>query len=303
MKMNNILEAIGNTPHINISSLYNNKITVWLKLEKQNPGGSIKDRVALSMIEDAEKRGILKKDSTIIEATSGNTGIGLALISAVKKYALILVMPNSMSIERQKILKTYGAKIELTPSEMGMQGAIDKSLELAKNIKESWIPSQFTNKSNVNIHYSQTAEEIIEDFPRGIDHLIGGVGTGGHISGCAKKLKQKFHNLKVFAVEPKLSAVISGEKSGSHSIQGIGAGFVPQNLEVNLLDDVIKISKDEAFTFTRRAAKELGLFMGISSGANLAAIAKRLPQLKEGSQVVTFCYDTGERYLSVDDLF
>ncbi|MBN1650539.1 MAG: cysteine synthase A [Bacteroidales bacterium] len=303
MKAKNILETIGNTPHLKINRLYNSSYNVWIKLERFNPGGSIKDRIALAMIEDAEKRGILKKGSVIIEPTSGNTGIGLAIVAAVKGYRLILVMPESMSVERRRIMSAYGAEFELTPREKGMKGAIEKSQELASQIKGGWIPSQFDNEANIKAHKETTAQEILKDFPDGIDYLITGVGTGGHLTGVAEVLKVKWPKLKVFAVEPELSPVISGEKPGPHPIQGIGAGFIPKNLHTHILDGVIKISKDEAFSYAQKAAKEEGLFVGISSGACLAAIAKKIPEIPEGATILGFNYDTGERYLSVEGLF
>lgn len=303
MKFNSILEAIGNTPHLKINTLYDNKHEVWIKLEKNNPGGSIKDRIALAMIEDAEKKGLLNKDSVIIEPTSGNTGIGLAIVAAVKKYKIILVMPESMSIERRKIMSALGAEFELTPREQGMKGAIDKAKEMVSKNSNAWMPSQFDNPANIDIHKTATAKEIIADFPEGIDYLITGVGTGGHITGVAEILKEKFPALKVFAVEPEASPVIGGGKPGPHPLQGIGAGFIPENLHVNILDGTIQVSKDEAFEYTQKAAKEEGLFIGISSGATLAAIAKKLPEISEGSKILGFNYDTGERYLSVEGLF
>jgi cysteine synthase A len=303
MKANNVLETIGNTPHVRINRLFSKNIEVWVKLEKTNPGGSIKDRIALSMIEDAEKRGILNKDSVIVEPTSGNTGIGLALVGAVKGYPVILVMPESMSIERRKLMAAYGAKLELTPREKGMQGALDKAKELAEQNKNYWVPMQFDNYANTKIHREVTAQEILKDFPEGIDYLISGVGTGGHITGVAEVLKDKFPKLKAFAVEPELSPILSGGKPGPHPIQGIGANFIPNILNRKILDGYILVSKDDAFNYTVRAAKEEGLFVGISSGASLAAIAKKLDEIPEGSRVLTFNYDTGERYLSVDGLF
>ena len=303
MKAQNILETIGNTPHLKINRLFGNKYDIWIKLERANPGASIKDRIALSMIEDAEKKGILKKDSIIVEPTSGNTGIGLAMVAAVKGYDLILVMPESMSIERRRIMTVYGAKLELTPRELGMKGAIAKANEIAASNPKVWIPQQFENPANVEIHIKTTAQEILKDFPGGFDYIITGVGTGGHITGVAKVLKPKFPNLKVFAVEPTLSPVISGGKPGPHPIQGLGAGFIPKILETDLLDGVIQITKEEAFEFTQRAAKEEGLFVGISSGGALAAVSKKLNDVKEGSKILTFCYDTGERYLSIEGLF
>ena len=303
MKLNNILESIGNTPHVRINKLFGRNHEVWLKLEYANPGGSIKDRIALSMIEDAEKKGILKKGSIIVEPTSGNTGIGLAMVAAVKGYELILVMPESMSIERRRLMSAFGAKFELTPREEGMKGAITKANEIMKNNKNVWMPQQFDNPANVRAHMENTAREIIEDFNDGFDYLITGVGTGGHITGVSKVLKQKFPDLKVFAVEPDISAVISGGKPGPHPIQGIGAGFIPGNLDTSILDGVITVSKEEAFQFTQRVAKEEGLFVGISSGAALAAVNKKLPDIPVGKRILTFNYDTGERYLSVDGLF
>ncbi len=303
MKVNNILEVIGNTPHLKINKLFGNKANVWVKLERQNPGGSIKDRIALSMIEDAEKSGKLKKGSVIIEPTSGNTGVGLAIVAAVKGYEIILVMPESFSIERRKIMSAYGAKFELTPREKGMKGAIEKAKELVETIPGAWMPHQFENQANIEIHKKTTAQEILKDFPEGIDYLITGVGTGGHLTGVAEALKEKLPNLKVFAVEPEASPVISGGQPGPHAIQGIGAGFIPLNLHTNVLDGVIKISKDEAFEYAQKAALSEALFGGISSGATLAAIAKKLPEIPEGSTVLGFNYDTGERYLSIEGLY
>lgn len=303
MKASNILETVGNTPHLKINRLYDSIYDVWIKLEKANPGGSIKDRIALAMVEDAEKKGILTKDSVIIEPTSGNTGIGLAMVAAVKGYRLILVMPESMSIERRKIMAAYGAEFELTPREKGMKGAIEKAQELASSVKGGWIPSQFDNPANPDVHAGTTAQEIITDFPEGVDYVITGVGTGGHITGVAKVLKEKWPNVKVFAVEPELSPVISGGQPGPHPLQGIGAGFIPDNLETGLLDGTIQVSKDEAFEYAQKAGKSEGLFVGISSGATLAAIAKKLPEIPEGATVVGFNYDTGERYLSIEGLF
>lgn len=303
MKAKNILETIGNTPHVKVNRLFPSDYEVWVKVEKTNPGGSIKDRIALAMVEDAEKKGILKNGSVIIEPTSGNTGIGLALVAAVKGYRLILTMPESMSIERRKVLTALGAELELTPREKGMKGAIARAQELAAEIPGSWIPLQFDNPANFEVHRDFTAQEILADFPEGFDHLITGVGTGGHISGVAEVLKKKFPKLKVYAVEPEASPVISGGQPGPHQIQGIGAGFIPQNLKTELLDGTIQVSRDEAFEFTQKAAKLEGLFVGISSGASLAAVAKKLPELPAGSRILTFSYDHGERYLSVDGLF
>lgn len=303
MKAQNILETIGNTPHVKVNRLFPANYEVWVKVEKTNPGGSIKDRIALAMVEDAEKKGILKDGSVIIEPTSGNTGIGLALVAAVKGYRLILTMPESMSIERRKVLTALGAELELTPREKGMKGAIAKAQELAAEIPGAWIPLQFDNPANIEVHRDFTAQEILADFPDGFDYLITGVGTGGHISGVAEVLKQKFPNLKVYAVEPEASPVISGGAPGPHPIQGIGAGFIPKNLNTDLLDGTIQISRDEAFEFTQKAAKLEGLFVGISSGASLAAVAKKITELPAGSRILTFSYDHGERYLSVDGLF
>jgi cysteine synthase len=303
MKAQNILQTIGNTPHLKINNLYGNEYEVWVKLERINPGASIKDRIALSMIEDAEKKGILKPDSIIIEPTSGNTGIGLAIVAAVKKYKLILVMPESFSIERRRLMAVYGASFELTPREKGMKGAIEKATEMASTIPNAWMPQQFNNEANIEIHKCTTAQEIINDFPEGLDYLISGVGTGGHITGVGEVLKLKFPKLKVFAVEPALSPVISGGQPGPHQLQGIGAGFIPNNLHIKILDGVIQITKEEAFDFAQRFAKEEGVLAGISTGASLAAVAKKLPEIPKGSRILTFNYDTGERYLSVEGLF
>ena len=303
MKVNSILETIGNTPHVKINRLFNHDYSVWIKLERANPGASIKDRIALAMVEDAEKKGLLKPHSVIIEPTSGNTGIGLGIVAAVKGYRLILVMPESMSVERRKIMGAYGAELELTAREKGMKGAIERANELVKKTTDSWMPMQFDNPSNTNVHRETTALEIINDFPDGLDYMITGVGTGGHITGCAEILKKKFPNLKVYAVEPELSPVISGGAPGPHPLQGIGAGFIPSILNTKILDGVIKVSKDEAFTFAKRAAEEEGLFVGISSGASLAAVNQKLSDLPKGSKILTFCYDTGERYLSIEGLF
>jgi cysteine synthase A len=303
MKANSILETIGNTPHVKINRLFGPSTSVWMKLEKTNPGGSIKDRIGLAMIEDAEKRGALKPGGTIIEPTSGNTGIGLALAAAVKGYKLVVVMPESMSVERRRIMAAYGATFVLTPREKGMKGAIERATQLVSETAGSWMPQQFENPANIEVHRNTTAREILSDFPEGIDYLITGVGTGGHITGCAEVLKERFPNLKVFAVEPAASPVISGGQPSPHPIQGIGAGFVPANLHKELLDGVIPVSNEEAFQWAVRAAKEEGLFIGVSSGASLAAVAKKLPEIPPGSTVLTFCYDTGERYLSVPNLF
>ena len=303
MKAQNILETIGNTPHLRVNRLFGNTHEVYVKLERANPGASIKDRIALAMVEDAEQKGLLTKDSVIIEPTSGNTGIGLAIVAAVKGYKLILVMPESMSLERRRLMAVYGATFELTPREKGMKGAIEKANELAASTPNSWIPQQFNNPANIEVHKRTTAAEILADFPDGIDYLITGVGTGGHITGVGEVLKAKFPNLKVFAVEPTASPVISGGAPGPHPIQGIGAGFIPTNLHTDVLDGVIQVTKEEAFEYAQRAAKEEGLFIGVSSGASLAAVAKKLPEIPKGSKVLTFSYDTGERYLSVEGLF
>ena len=303
MKFSNVLQVIGNTPHVKLNRLFGSDHTVYIKLEKQNPGASIKDRIALAMIEDAEEKGILTPDSVIIEPTSGNTGIGLAMVCAVKGYKLILVMPESMSIERRKLMASYGATFELTPREKGMKGAIEKAGELAQSMPNAWMPQQFSNPANVEIHRNTTALEILNDFPDGLDALITGVGTGGHISGCAEILKPKMPNLKVFAVEPAASPVISGGTPAPHPLQGIGAGFIPDNLHRDTLDGVITVSKEEAFEFTQRLAREEGILAGISTGASLAAVAKHLPNLPKGAMILTFNYDTGERYWSVDGLF
>lgn len=303
MIANNILETIGNTPHVKLNRLFGSDHSVYIKLERANPGASIKDRIALAMVEDAEKKGILNKDSVIIEPTSGNTGIGLAMVAAVKGYKLILVMPESMSIERRRLMSLYGASFELTPREKGMKGAIAKAQELIDATPNSWMPQQFDNPANTEVHRQTTAQEIIRDFPNGLDYLITGVGTGGHITGCAEILKAKFPNLQVFAVEPELSPVLSGGSPAPHPIQGIGAGFVPGIYNKDVIDGVIAVSKDDAFSYAQRAAKEEGIFMGISSGASLAAVAKKLADIPAGKTVLTFNYDTGERYLSIDGLY
>jgi cysteine synthase len=303
MKVNNVLELIGNTPHVRLNKLFGNDYEVWIKLERQNPGGSIKDRIGLAMIEDAEQKGILKKDSVIIEPTSGNTGIGLGLAAAVKGYKLILVMPESMSVERRKIMSAYGAEFVLTAREKGMKGAIEKAYELAKENPKAWIPQQFDNEANTEIHRKTTAQEIIRDFPGGLDYVITGVGTGGHITAVAEVVKPKMPSLKVFAVEPELSPILSGGTPGPHPLQGLGANFVPSILNTGALDGVITVGKDEAYDYARRLAKEEGIFVGVSTGAALAAVAKKLPEIPKGSKILTFNYDTGERYLSIEGLF
>jgi len=304
MKANNILETIGNTPHVRINRLFaDRKVEVWIKLERANPGGSIKDRIGLAMIEDAERRGLLKPDSIIVEPTSGNTGIGLAMAAAVKGYKLILTMPESMSLERRRYLAALGAELVLTPKEKGMPGAIDKAQELLRDTPNAWIPQQFENPANVEIHRRTTAREILADFPEGLDYLITGVGTGGHITGCAEVMKEKFPKLKVFAVEPTTSPVLSGGQRGPHPIQGIGAGFVPAVLNTEMLDGIVQVAHEDAFKYAVRCVREEGIFIGISSGASLAAVSQKLPEIPDGSRVLTFCYDTGERYLSVAGLF
>ena len=300
MKVDNILQTIGNTPHVRIQRIFGPDANVWIKSERSNPGGSIKDRIALAMVEDAEKSGALQPGGTIIEPTSGNTGIGLALVAAVKGYKLILVMPDSMSIERRRLMLAYGASFDLTPKEKGMKGAIARAEELQAQTPHSWIPQQFENPANVEVHARTTAEEILADFPDGLDVLITGVGTGGHLTGVARVLKAKSPQLKVFAVEPTLSAVISGGPPGPHPIQGLGAGFIPKNLDVSLLDGTIQVDAEPAREYARRSAREEGMLVGISSGATLAAIAQKLPELPAGSRILGFNYDTGERYLSVE---
>jgi cysteine synthase A len=302
VKTNSILETIGGTPHVRINRLFGDS-EVWMKLERANPGGSIKDRIALSMIADAERRGLLTRETVIIEPTSGNTGIGLAMVAAVKGYRLILVMPESMSIERRRLMALYGAQLELTPREKGMRGAIDRANEMAATTSHAWIPQQFDNEANIDAHRATTAREIFKDFPEGLDMIITGVGTGGHITGCAEVLKKVWPSLKVFAVEPALSPVISGGKPGPHPLQGIGAGFIPGNLHAELLDGVIQVTKEEAFEYAQRCAREEGILAGISSGASLAAVSKKIGELKPKGRILTFCYDTGERYLSVEGLF
>ncbi|WP_303822658.1 cysteine synthase A [Apibacter mensalis] len=304
MKINSILEAIGNTPHVRLPNIFPDH-EVYIKLEKQNPGGSIKDRIALAMIEDAEKRGILKPGGTIIEPTSGNTGVGLAWVGTVKGYKVILVMPESMSIERRRLAAAYGAELVLTPREKGMKGAIEKAEELQKNTPNSFVPQQFKNQANPKIHAQTTAKEIVQDFPDGIDVLITGVGTGGHITGVGEVLKQKFPSVKIFAVEPTESPVIAGGNPGPHAIQGIGAGFIPETLDTKILDGSIQITKDEAFNYAKLLAKKEGILGGISTGASLAAVAKKIQELNlpSNAKILTFNYDTGERYFSVEGLF
>jgi cysteine synthase A len=300
MKADNILQTIGNTPHVRIQRLFGPQAQVWIKSERSNPGGSIKDRIALAMVEDAEKSGALLTGGTIIEPTSGNTGIGLAMVAAVKGYKLVLVMPDSMSVERRRLMLAYGASFDLTPREKGMKGSIARAQELVAATPGAWMPQQFENLANVDVHARTTAQEILADFPNGLDALITGVGTGGHLTGCAKVLKAAWPRLKVFAVEPAASAVISGGQPAPHPIQGIGAGFIPKNLDTSLLDGVILVDAEPAREMARRSAREEGMLVGISSGATLAAIAQKLPELPAGATVLGFNYDTGERYLSVE---
>ncbi|TYP97929.1 cysteine synthase A [Tenacibaculum adriaticum] len=303
MKSYNILETIGNTPEVRINHLFNKNINVWVKLERANPGGSIKDRIALAMIEDAEEKGLLNKETLIIEPTSGNTGVGLAMVAAVKGYKLKLVMPESMSIERRKIMTAYGAELVLTSKEEGMKGAISKAAALNEEIVNSWMPQQFNNMANPEIHKKTTAQEILKSFPDGVDYFVTGVGTGGHISGVSEILKQHFPNIKTYAVEPALSPVLSGGEPGGHPLQGIGAGFIPDTYNAKFVDSVITVEKEEAFQFAKELARKEGILAGISTGASLAALAKIEKEIPKGSTVLTFNYDTGERYWSVDGLF
>ena len=300
MRAANILATIGNTPHIRINRLFGTGHEVWIKSERSNPGGSIKDRIALAMIEDAEKSGKLKRGGTIVEPTSGNTGIGLAMVAAVKGYPLVLVMPDSMSVERRRLMLAYGAKFVLTPREKGMPGCIERAQQITAETPGAWMPQQFDNAANIEVHARTTASELLADFPNGADVLITGVGTGGHLTGCAQVLKRAWPRLKVFAVEPTASPVISGGKPSPHPIQGIGAGFIPKNLHTHLLDGVIQVEAEAAKEMARRAAREEGILIGISSGATLAAIAQKLPEIAKGSTVIGFNYDTGERYLSIE---
>jgi cysteine synthase A len=302
MKANSILDTIGDTPHVRLGRLFP-KNEVWMKLERANPGGSIKDRIGIAMIEAAEKKGVLKPGATIIEPTSGNTGIGLAMAAVIMGYKLILVMPESMSVERRRVLAAYGAQLELTPREVGMKGAIARAQALIAATPNSWMPQQFENPANVEIHRQTTAEEILRDFPEGLDYLITGVGTGGHITGVGETLKKVMPQLKVFAVEPAKSPVITGGQHTPHKIQGVGAGFVPANLDRHVLDGVVQVTEEDAFAWAVRSAKEEAIFIGPSSGASLAAVAQTLPNVPAKARVLTFCYDTGERYLSVEGLF
>ncbi len=299
MKASNVLGTIGNTPHIRINRLFG-PAEVWIKSERANPGGSIKDRIGLAMVEDAEKSGKLKPGGTIVEPTSGNTGIGLAMVAAVKGYGCILVMPDSMSVERRRLMLAYGAKLVLTPRAEGIKGSIAKAQEIIASTPNSWMPQQFENPSNVDVHMRTTAQEILEDFPEGLDALITGVGTGGHITGCARALKKQWPKLKVFAVEPTASPVLSGGKHSPHPIQGIGAGFIPAIMDMSAIDGVILVEPEAAKEMARRCAKEEGILVGISSGATLQAIAQKLKEMPQGSRMLGFNYDTGERYLSVE---
>jgi cysteine synthase A len=303
MKAPTILATIGNTPHIRVNRLFDPRVEVWFKMERANPGGSIKDRIALAMIEDAEAAGIIGPGSVVIEPTSGNTGIGLALVCAVKGYRLILTMPESMSIERRKLMTGYGAELELTPRELGMKGAIARANELAAETPGAWIPMQFDNPSNPAVHRRTTAQEILADFPDGLDYIVTGVGTGGHITGVAEVLKERWSGLKVYAVEPTLSPVLSGGTHSPHPIQGIGAGFIPGVMRTELLDGILQVSPEDAMAYARRSAREEGVLVGVSSGASLAAVAQLIPSLPDGARILTFTYDTGERYLSIDALW
>jgi len=303
VKAQSILETIGGTPHVRVNRLYDPRVEVWVKQERVNPGGSIKDRIALAMIEDAEARGVLTPDSVIVEPTSGNTGIGLALVAAVKGYRLILVMPESMSIERRKLMAAYGASFDLTPRELGMKGAIARAQEIVAETPGAWMPMQFDNPANVDVHRRTTAVEIAADFPDGLDYIVTGVGTGGHITGIAEVLKGLWPKLKVYAVEPTLSPVLSGGAPGPHPIQGIGAGFIPGVMRPEVLDGVIQVAPEDAFAYARRSAREEGVLVGVSSGASLAAVAQLLPEIADGARILAFNYDSGERYLSVEPLF
>ena len=302
-KFNNVLELIGGTPELRINRLFDPRVEVWAKLERQNPGGSIKDRIALAMIEDAEKRGVLRPGSLIVEPTSGNTGVGLALVAAIKGYKLILVMPESFSVERRKLMAAYGASFELTPRELGMGGAIAKAREIVAATPNAWLPMQFDNPANIEVHKRTTAEEIARDFPEGLDYIFAGVGTGGHISAVGEVLRPRWPKLQVFAVEPELSPVLSGGQKGPHRIQGIGAGFVPGNFHPDAVNGIVQVSEADAFLYAQRAAKEEGLFVGVSSGSVFAAVAKKLPEIADKARILAFTYDTGERYLSVPGLF
>ena len=303
MRAHTILDTIGNTPHVRLGKLFPAGPAVWMKLERTNPAGSIKDRIALAMVEDAERTGALKPGGLIIEPSSGNTGVALAMVAAVKGYKITVVMPESMSIERRKLIKLYGGDLVLTPREKGMRGAVERARELAGETPGSWIPQQFENPANPAVHAATTAKEILTDFPEGIDYLITGIGTGGHITACARVLKERFPRLAVFGVEPAASPVISGGQPSPHPIQGIGAGFIPENLDRSVLDGVIQVTNEEAFTFARRAAREEGICLGVSSGASLAAVAQKIKDFSPKATVLTFCYDTGERYFSISNLY
>ena len=303
MRADSILDTVGGTPHVRLSRLFGDRVQVWMKLERANPGGSIKDRIALAMIEDAEARGALSPGSTIVEPTSGNTGIGLAMVAAVKGYDLLLVMPESMSVERRRVMAAYGARFELTPRAGAMKGAIARAHEIVETTEGAWMPGQFDNPANVEVHRRTSAAEVLADFPDGIDALITGVGTGGHISGVSEVLKERFPAMRTWAVEPAKSPVIGGGEPSPHRLQGIGAGFVPENLHVDTLDGTISVSEEDAYAYAVKVARTEGIFVGPSSGASLAAVAQKLPDLPDGAVVLTYCYDTGERYLSVDGLF
>ncbi len=303
MKADNILEVIGNTPEVRLHRLFGERVQVWLKLERQNPGGSIKDRIAVSMIEDAEARGVLHPGSVVIEPTSGNTGVGLALACEVKGYRLVLVMPESMSVERRRLMAAYGATFELTPRELGMRGSVERAEELVRETENAWMPMQFANPANVEVHRRTTAQEILRDFPDGLDEIVAGVGTGGHLSACGEVLKPLWPHLRTVAVEPEASPVISEGRAGPHPIQGLGANFVPENFHRDAVDEVVTVGAADAFEFARRCAREEGILCGISTGAVLAAVGKRVESLPDNARVLTFAYDTGERYLSVEGLF
>ncbi|GIZ14745.1 cysteine synthase A [Capnocytophaga catalasegens] len=302
MKFVSILETIGKTPIVKLEKIFP-KNNVWIKLERTNPGGSIKDRIALAMIDQAEKQGVINKNTIIVEPTSGNTGVGLAMVCAVKGYKLVLVMPESMSVERRKLMSAYGASFVLTPREKGTPGAVEKAKEIVANTPNAWMPQQFENLENPQIHRLTTAQEILADFPNGFDYLITGVGTGGHITGVGEILKQKFPSLKVFAVEPQASPVLSGGQAGAHPLQGIGAGFVPKVLNTSIYDEVIQVDKESAFEYTKRLATEEGILAGISTGTSIAAIVQKINKFEKNAQILTFNYDTGERYWSIPDLF
>lgn len=306
MRATSILQTVGDTPHVRLNRLYQDiapSVEVWVKLERANPGGSIKDRIGVAMIEDAEERGVVKRGSVIVEPTSGNTGIGLAMTAAVKGYRCILVMPESMSVERRRILAAYGAELVLTPREKGMPGSIEKAKEIVSSTQNAWMPMQFDNPANIEIHRRTTAREILRDFPEGIDYFITGVGTGGHITGVSEVLKRTMPKLKTIAVEPEKSTVLSGGTHTPHKLQGIGAGFVPANFHRDVVDGYVQVSEEDAFEYAGRAAKEEGIFLGPSSGGALAGVAKTLKEIPGGSVVLTVCYDTGERYLSIEGLF